>query len=65
MRSTLLAIILIGLIGAFIKFAKRGDVSEGDEARLQKRIISECSSLGDVFSTAVQECEATIKAEFK
>lgn len=65
MRATLLAFIFVGLIGAFVKFAKRGDVSEGNEARLQNRIISECSSLGDVFSKAVQECEAKLKAEIK
>lgn len=65
MRASLLAFVLIGIISVTIKFARRGDVSEGDGARLQNRIMSECSGLGDVLSKAVQECEERIKAEFK
>jgi hypothetical protein len=65
MRATILAFIFIAIISSFIKFARRAEAPEGDGARLQAKIMSECASLGDVLSPAVQECEARVKAEFK
>lgn len=63
MRKAILAIVLLSLISGFIKFAKRGDLPDGNEKAINNKIISECSILGDVFSKEVQECEARIRAE--
>lgn len=53
------------IIGLVIKFARRGEVPDNFDTRLQARILSECASLGDVMSEEVRLCEDKIRAELK
>ena len=65
MSPKLLGIILMLIIGLVIKFARRGELPDDSDTRLQARILSECASLGDVMSAEVRLCEDKIRAELK